>query len=104
MEKDWDPMVMKITIPFMLLNWSAFFACLYMFGKIIDSTGSQIEGVWGHFYFSVVTLTTLGYGNLVPGDFIAEIIATVETLVGFMGFAVLAGIVASIAIKRAELK
>lgn len=104
MEKDWDPSLLKIGIPFMLLNWAAFFACLYTFGTINDSTGSQVEGVWKHFYFSVVTLTTLGYGNLLPGDFIAELLATIETLIGFMGFAVLAGIVASIAFKRAELK
>ena len=103
MEKDWDSTILKIAMPFILLNWAAFFACLYMFSVIQDSTGSQIEGVWDHFYFSVVTLTTLGYGNLVPGDFIAELIATVEALIGFMGFAVLAGIIASIAYKRAEL-
>ena len=104
LEKDWEPLFLKIGIPFMLFNWAAFFACLYMFGTINDSTGSQVEGVWKHFYFSVVTLTTLGYGNLVPGDFTAELIATIETLIGFMGFAVLAGIIASIAFKRAEFK
>ncbi len=104
MEKEWDPLILKIGLPFMLLNWAAFFACLYMFGTINDSSGEQVEGVWAHFYFSVVTLTTLGYGNFVPGDFISEIIAVIEALVGFLGFAVLAGVIASIAFKRAEFK
>ena len=104
LEKDWDPTILKIAIPFILLNWAAFFACLYMFGEVkYTDTGAAIEGTWQHFYFSVVTLTTLGYGNIVPSNLTAEIIATIEALIGFMGFAVLAGLIASIAFKRAEI-
>ena len=65
MEKDWDSTILKIAVPFMLLNWASFFACLYMlFGVIEYSDGTKLEGVWNNFYFSVVTLTTLGYGNI----------------------------------------
>jgi len=105
MEESWDSTLFKISVPFMLLNWSAFFACLYMvFGVIQYTDGTQVGGMWDHFYFSVVTLTTLGYGNIVPASFGAELVATIESLVGFMGFAILAGIIGSIAFKRAELR
>jgi len=104
MEKEWDSTILKIAVPFILLNWAAFFSCLYMlFGVIQDPDGIKLEGMWNNFYFSVVTLTTLGYGNIVPGNFFAELLATIESLIGFMGFAVLAGIIASIAFKRAEI-
>jgi hypothetical protein len=103
MEKEWDPILLKMAIPFILVNWAALFACLYMtFGVLKYSDGTSVEGMWDHFYFSVVTLTTLGYGNIVPCNFAAELLAVIESLIGFMGFAVLAGIIASIAFKRAE--
>ena len=103
MVKDWDSTLLKMAVPFMLLNWAAFFSCLYMvFGVLEYSDGIKVEGMWDHFYFSIVTLTTLGYGNIVPSNFSAELIVIIESLIGFMGFAVLAGIIASIAFKRAE--
>ncbi|WP_159738529.1 potassium channel family protein [Vibrio atypicus] len=104
MDPDWDKTKLIITLPFVVLNWIAVFACLYMYGCVIDNNGVPIKGAWEHFYFSTVTLTTLGYGNLVPDDFLAQFLATVEAIVGFLGFAVLSGIVASIALKRIELK
>ena len=103
MQPEWDSAMLKITVPFIVLNYVAVFSCLYMFGSVVDSEGSAINGVWNHFYFSAVTLTTLGYGNLTPYGTWAEVIATIEAIIGFMGFAVLAGVVASIALKRAEI-
>jgi len=102
-QPNYDSTVLKISIPFILVNYVAIFACLYMFGEVVDSSLNPIEGMWKHFYFSAVTLTTLGYGNLIPGDLFTEVIATVESLIGFLGFAVLAGVVATIVIKRVEL-
>jgi hypothetical protein len=75
-----------------------------MFGNVVDGGGNEIQGTWKHFYFSTVTLTTLGYGNIVPNDTIAEVIAAVQSIIGFMGFAVFAGVVASIALKRVEFQ
>ena len=102
-EPEYDSSVLKIAIPFIVINYVAAFACLYMFGTVVDGDGIQISGTWSHFYFSAVTLTTLGYGNLTPFGMFSEVIATIEAIVGFMGFAVMAGIVGSIAIKRVEL-
>lgn len=45
------------------------------------------------FFFSVHTLATIGYGNIVPATFAANVLVTIESLVGLLGFSVLAGIV-----------
>ena len=89
-----------IGLPFFLAQVAAVFACLYMLGVVKTSDGVAIDGAWNHFYFSVVTLTTLGYGNLVPSDLWAEMIAVIESFVGFMVFAIYAGALASIALRR----
>ena len=95
--------ILKIAVPFIVLNYVALFACIYMLGTVVDGNGNPISGMWQHFYFSAVTLTTLGYGNLTPSGTFSEVAATIEAIIGFMGFAVLAGVVASIILKRAEI-
>src|SRR6266480_3436279 len=45
------------------------------------------------FFFSVHTLATIGYGNIVPISFAANLLVTIESLVGLLGFSVIAGIV-----------
>src|SRR4051794_37641142 len=45
------------------------------------------------FFFSVDTVATIGYGNIVPISYAANLLVTLESLVGLIGFAVIAGIV-----------
>jgi inward rectifier potassium channel len=45
------------------------------------------------FFFSVHTLATIGYGNVVPATLSADVVVTIESLVGILGFSVVAGIV-----------
>jgi len=42
------------------------------------------------FFFSVHTLATIGYGNIVPMTFAANIVVSVEALVGLLGFTLIA--------------
>jgi hypothetical protein len=95
----YDLNVLKIGLPFIALNWIAIFACLYMYGTVLEN-GVPIAGTWKHFYFSAITLTTIGYGNIVPSGYIAEALAVIEALAGFVGFSIIVGIVTSITIKR----
>jgi len=44
------------------------------------------------FFFSVHTLATIGYGTIAPHSLTANIIVTLETLIGLVGVAVMAGI------------
>jgi inward rectifier potassium channel len=44
------------------------------------------------FFFSVHTLATIGYGTIAPSTLLANIVVTIETLIGLVGVAVVAGI------------
>jgi inward rectifier potassium channel len=45
------------------------------------------------FFFSVHTLATIGYGSITPHNMAANIVVAIEALAGFLGFAIVAGIV-----------
>jgi inward rectifier potassium channel len=45
------------------------------------------------FFFSVETLATIGYGNIAPVTLASNLVMTVESLVGLLGFSLVAGIV-----------
>lgn len=45
------------------------------------------------FFFSVHTFATIGYGNVVPLGIAANLLVTIESLVGLMSFALVAGLV-----------
>jgi inward rectifier potassium channel len=56
------------------------------------------------FFFSIHTLATIGYGNIVPVTFAANALVAFESLVGLLGFSIIAGIVfARFARPRAEI-
>ncbi len=45
------------------------------------------------FFFSVDTVATIGYGNIAPATTAANLLVTIEALLGLLGFSVVAGIV-----------
>lgn len=47
---------------------------------------------WRAFFFSVETVSTIGYGNIVPVSLAANIVVTVEALAGLAGFAIITGL------------
>ena len=44
------------------------------------------------FFFSVETLSTIGYGNIVPTGIAANVVVTMEALAGLSGFALVTGL------------
>jgi inward rectifier potassium channel len=44
------------------------------------------------FFFSVETISTIGYGNVVPVGIAANVVVTIEALAGLMGFAIATGL------------
>lgn len=61
------------------------------------SLASTAPGIEQHtflraFFFSVETLSTIGYGNVVPTGIAANIVVTIEALTGLMGVAVITGL------------
>jgi len=76
---------------------NALFATFFMacgpgaLGGISGSTTA--ERFTAAFFFSVDTLATIGYGNIVPLTFAANLLVTIEALIGLLGVAVVAGFV-----------
>jgi inward rectifier potassium channel len=68
------------------------------------SNQAPMERFTRAFFFSVHTLATIGYGNIVPVTLAANVVVAFESLVGLLGFAIIAGIMfARFARPRAEI-
>lgn len=92
------------------ISWPKFFSIIvgaYLAANAIFATvyrlagDDALTGLHGHtastrfseaFFFSVHTLATIGYGSMTPATLLANVIVTVETLIGLVGVAVMAGI------------
>ncbi|MGE5343854.1 MAG: ion channel [Candidatus Omnitrophota bacterium] len=75
--------------PWWALRWIAltilFFAVLFCsFGMIEFTTSEKPVYFLQSFYFSVVTFTTLGYGDIAPIDGLGQTIAFVEVMIGLL--------------------
>jgi len=72
------------------LSWAFLYAIsdLLQPGAIISASGGE-TGWIEYVYFSFVTLTTLGYGDLVPGHASAQSLAILQSVVGTLYVAVL---------------
>lgn len=55
--------------------------------------GAITQPFWRAFFFSVETLSTIGYGNIVPVGGAANAVVTTEALAGLMGIAIVTGLV-----------
>ncbi len=90
LDKGWAPFTFFVVIAFLSVN--ALFALLYMaqpgcIEHIED--GSFLD----NFFFSVQTIATVGYGYMYPKTAYANAIATLESIVGIMGVAMVTGVV-----------
>jgi len=90
----WPKFFALVVVSFLAAN--AFFALLYMLAGDGALTGTHADTIPGRFleefFFSVHTLATIGYGTIAPATLLANIIVTIETLVGLISVAVVAGI------------
>ncbi len=73
-----------------------FFACLYMLIGIDRLSGSTrgntfFDNFSQAFFFSSQTLTTVGYGHIAPVGLIANSLASIESFLGIMTFALVTG-------------
>lgn len=82
-------------IIFTYLALNVFFAVAYFLcgpDALQGNSGTVASPFWRAFFFSVETFATIGYGNLAPSTMPANLIMTVESLVGLLGFALATGI------------
>lgn len=91
----WRLFLSYVTVAYLFSN--ALFAVLYVMEGSHTLSGFENETMMERFvqafFFSVHTLATIGYGNIVPATFAANVIVTIESLVGLLGFSFIAGIV-----------
>jgi inward rectifier potassium channel len=92
------------------MGWTPFFALLllgYLVVNTIFAAGyyalgtRQLQGITAQtsagrfldaFFFSAHTLTTVGYGNISPNGIGANMLSTLESMLGVLGFAVATGL------------
>jgi inward rectifier potassium channel len=70
--------------------------CLFAIAYLLvgDSVQGGRPGSFADaFFFSVQTMATIGYGKLLPRTLWANILVTIESLVGLLGLAVLTGLI-----------
>jgi inward rectifier potassium channel len=84
-----------IVATYMLTN--VFFAIGYFLCGPEGFVGAVGTGMMDRFldgfFFSVQTLATIGYGRISPNTLAANVLVTIESLVGLMGFAIITGII-----------
>ena len=91
MEASWTQVFVVFFLFYLISN--VFFASLYI------STGDPIAhsngGFWDAFFFSVQTMSTIGYGVLAPQHFSTNILVTIEAAYGLLTVAVMTGLIFS---------
>ena len=91
----WTKFIAMVWAMFLAMNTT--FALLYVAcgeGALIRATGLPSLGRFGDaFFFSVETLATIGYGHIAPANLAANVVMIVETLIGLLAFAAVAGFV-----------
>jgi inward rectifier potassium channel len=90
----WSGFLSVVALLYLLLNL-AFASAFYLCGPdALAGPGSEMLG--GHFsrafFFSVQTFATIGYGQIGPNGFLANVLVTVEALVGLMYQALATGL------------
>lgn len=88
----WSQFFAIIAVAYLLLNTlfaAAYLAC----GPRALQGDPHLSLTARAFFFSVHTFATIGYGNVSPVDMSANIVVTIESLVGLTGMAVATGLV-----------
>lgn len=87
----WKWFFAYLALGYLVMN--LIFAALYKAcgpGALVGATDGSFLSA---FFFSVETFATIGYGNIAPATLAANIVVTVESLVGLISFALATGII-----------
>tara|TARA_B110000211_G_C14008647_1_gene522031 strand:+ start:126 stop:1034 length:909 start_codon:yes stop_codon:yes gene_type:complete len=90
----WLKFLFLVGTSFFLIN--AIFALVYyLIGEnsvsLVDHE-SEFDAFWDYFFFSVQTITTVGYGAMSPLLVSAKIISSIESFIGLLGIALVTGL------------
>ncbi|MEZ4702059.1 MAG: pentapeptide repeat-containing protein [Rhodothermales bacterium] len=85
---------------FVIAFVACFYAFLYSFVEL--DYGKHEPGWFSSLYYSVVTMTTLGFGDIVPISIAAEVLSMLEVLTGYIMLGGLLSIFSNKIARRAE--
>jgi inward rectifier potassium channel len=87
---------------FLLIIFAGYFLVNFIFGTIYYIIGvenlrnavdkSPMQSFLNAYFFSVQTFTTVGYGGIVPSGITSNFVASIEAMVGLLGFAIATGL------------
>jgi inward rectifier potassium channel len=88
MDASWPQVVLFVLATFLFLN--LVFACIYYLnpGSISNAQASSFKDA---FFFSVHTLSTIGYGVMSPGNDIGNFVVTIESFTALTLFTIVTG-------------
>lgn len=91
-ELSWWRFILLSFTTYILINIA--FAALYLLIGIeeLNGTDPNHSDFLNAFFFSVQTLTTIGYGHIAPSGLAANLIAVVESFVGLLSIALITGL------------
>jgi len=98
----WPWFLSGFALAFGLVN--ALFGALYMVGDHAIA-GARQDSFSDHFFFSVQTLATIGYGGMAPATLYGHILVTVEAMLGLLGVGLFAALAfARLSLPRARIR
>ena len=98
-----DFLISPITL-FSLTTFVVLFFIMLIIFKSEQKTNSEINTLFDAFWYTLVTITTVGYGDITPDSVIGRIAAMVLLLVGVAIFGALSGKFASFLFDRQQKK
>lgn len=91
---NWIQFLLLVAISFFVTN--LIFATFYFYLEKSSLSGlsahTGAQQFWDSFFFSVQTMTTVGYGAMSPLSNAAKILSSVESFIGLLGIALITGV------------
>ena len=88
LQAPWRVALGAVTILYFGVN--CLFAAAYLLVGGVENLGPRSYA--DAFFFSVQTIATIGYGHMVPTSVAANVLVTIESLVGLLGVAMATGL------------
>ena len=76
------------------------FGLIYFFSPDMISYGSHHKTLFSPFYFSIVTFTTLGFGDVTANGWLGEMVVSLQVILGYLTLGLLISILANKVARR----
>lgn len=91
----WFKFYLLLFVAFVIANFAFAGAYMALGPDALKTSGmaSDVMPFWQSVFFSVHTMTTVGYGNLYPYGYAANVLSGIEAMTGLLGFSIATGMV-----------